>query len=335
MRHFHQDTIALLAKPLLLGVLLLWPTVNIHAQKYKEFLHWADSILSIRYQKADIDTNYIVRPKTKWTVKGKLNLSGARLRVVGMEDDHRFMSDMSADYKSTISAGVSYMGISLNMALNPAKMMGRYNDYELNINSYGKKMGFDFIYQNAHNFKGWHDYEGNERIYLSTNLLKLETLNINAYYAFNHRRFSYPAAFAQSYIQKRSAGSFLLAVSGQGQTGTFDDDYSIKFKMTNIGIGAGYGYNYVPHRRWLLHLSALPTFIVYSNTSLTLDDNKVPLDYHFPEVIITGRGAIVRQIGNMFAGLTMVYTFTNIGDEHVLSVQNNKWRMRAFFGFRL
>lgn len=335
MRHFHQYTILSSVKPLLLIILFAWPALPTHAQRYKEFLHWADSMLSIRYQKADIDTNYIVRPKTKWTVKGKLNFSGARLRVVGMEEGHHFESEMRADYKSTISAGVSYMGISLNMALNPAKMMGRYDDYELNINSYGKKMGFDFIYQNAHNFKGWHDYEGNERIYMSPNVLKLETLNINAYYAFNHRRFSYPAAFAQSYIQKRSAGSFLLAVSGQGQTGTFDDDYSIKFKMTNIGIGAGYGYNYVPHRRWLLHLSALPTFIVYSNTSVRLDGDKVPLDYHFPEVIITGRGAIVRQIGNMFAGLTMVYTFTSIGDEHVLSVQNNKWRMRAFFGFRL
>ncbi|MBQ3826713.1 MAG: hypothetical protein II812_00980, partial [Prevotella sp.] len=93
MRHFHQYTIVLLAKPLLLGMLLLWPTVNIHAQKYKEFLHWADSILSIRYQKADIDTNYIVRPKTKWTVKGKLNFSGARLRVVGMEEGHHFESE--------------------------------------------------------------------------------------------------------------------------------------------------------------------------------------------------------------------------------------------------
>ena len=29
----------------------------------------------------------------------------------------------------------------------------------------------------------------------------------NLYYIFNHRRFSYPAAFSQSTIQRRSAGS--------------------------------------------------------------------------------------------------------------------------------
>ena len=106
-------------------------------------------------------------------------------------------------------------------------------------------------------------------------------------------------------------------------------------KMTNIGIGAGYGYNYVPFERWLLHISALPTFIIYSNTSMTFNDSYVPLHYHFPEVIITGRGAVVRQIGNKFFGLSMVFNFTNIGNEKSLAVHNIKWRIRTFFGFRL
>ena len=34
----------------------------------------------------------------------------------------------------------------------------------------------------------------------------------NLYYIFNHRRFSYPAAFSQSTIQRRSAGSPLLGI---------------------------------------------------------------------------------------------------------------------------
>ena len=106
--------------------------------------------------------------------------------------------------------------------------------------------------------------------------------------------------------------------------------------MTNIGIGAGYGYNYVPAQSWLLHISALPTFIVYTNTSITMDDTEVPLHYHFPEVIITGRGAIVKQIGrNKFAGFSMVYHFTGIGHKDDLSVHNEKWLTRLYFGFRL
>ena len=104
--------------------------------------------------------------------------------------------------------------------------------------------------------------------------------------------------------------------------------------MTNIGIGAGYGYNYVPSKQWLLHISALPTFIVYSNTKMTFNDTKLPLHYHFPEVIITGRGAVVRQLGNKFFGMSMVFNFTNVGNEKNLAVHNIKWRVRAFLGFR-
>ena len=294
-----------------------------------------DSVMTEKYRKGDIDTAYIMRPRTKWTVKARFNLSGATIESEGIENGQHFKSEMTADYKSTLSMGISYLGISLNTALNPAKLLGKYNDYELNINSYGNRFGWDFIFQNAHNFTGWHDHEGMERIELPADMLSVKTLNLNAYYAFNGRRFSYPAAFSQSYIQRRSAGSFLLAASGMGQQAKLDWNQKMELKMTNIGMGAGYGYNYVPAQGWLLHISGLPTFIVYSKTSMTFGDNRVPLHYHFPEVIITGRGAVVRQRGNKFYGLSMVYNFTNIGNEESLALHNQKWRIRAFFGFRL
>ena len=294
-----------------------------------------DSVLSVGYHKGNIDTAYIMRPKTKWTIKARYNVSGAKVESEGMDNGQHFKAELLADYKSTLSMGISYLGFSVSMALNPAKLMGKYRDYELNINSYGKRFGWDFIYQDARNFTGWHDHEGMERIELPADILSVKTLNLNAYYAFNSRRFSYPAAFSQSYIQRRSAGSFLLAASGMGQHAKLDWEQKMDLKMTNIGIGAGYGYNYVPAQGWLLHISALPTIIVYSNTSMTFGDDRIPLHYHFPEAIITGRGAAVRQSGNIFYGLSMVYNFTNIGKEESFTIHNQKWRMRAFFGLRL
>ena len=293
-----------------------------------------DSVLTENYSKGNIDTTYITRPKTKWTAKARYNFSGATIESEGIDVGKHFKSEMTADYKSTLSVAVSYLGVSLSMALNPAKLLGKYKDYEMNVNAYGNRFGWDFIYQDAHNFTGWHDHEGMERIELPADMLSVKTLNLNAYYAFNHRRFSYPAAFSQSYIQKRSAGSFLLAASGMGQHADLDWEQKMKLKMVNIGIGAGYGYNYVPSQGWLLHISSLPTFIVYSHTSMAFGDTRVPLHYHFPEVIITGRGAVVRQAGNKFYGLSMVYNFTNIGHEESLALHNQKWRIRAFFGFR-
>ena len=318
-----------------IGIMMVMIGADAQTQKLQRMLRHNDSLMTVRYRSGNIDTNYISRPTTKWTIVARMNVSGAKIETEGMDNGIPFKSEMKADYKSTLSVGVSYLGFSLSAALNPAKLLGRYRDYELNFNSYGKRYGFDIIYQDAHNFNGWHDHEGMDRIVLQDGMLKVKTLNVNAFYVFNSRRFSYPAAFTQSYIQRRSAGSILLAASGQGQHATLDYTQKTDMKMTNIGLGMGYGYNFVPGEGWLLHISALPTFIVYSNTSMTFGDNRVPLSYHFPEVIITGRGAVVRQWRNKFLGMSMVFNFTNIGNEERLAVHNIKWRVRTFFGLRL
>lgn len=315
-----------------LAVILLAVSNESDAQN---IFHRVDSVLTLNYRKGDVDTAYITRPATKWTVTARMNVSGAKIEAEGIDQGQHFKAEMEANRKATLSVGVSYLGLSLSASLNPAKMMGKYHDYELNFNSYGRRFGFDIIYQDAKNYTGWHDHEGMERITLPDGQLSVKTLNLNAFYVFNSRRFSYPAAFSQSYIQRRSAGSFLLAASGMGQRATLDWDQEMKLKMTNIALGAGYGYNYVPGKGWLLHISALPTFIVYSNTSMTFGDTRVPLHYHFPEVIITGRGAAVYQWNNKFFGISMVFNFTNIGHEETLAIHNIKWRIRTFFGVRL
>lgn len=301
----------------------------------QSFLHRVDSLLAVRYRKSNIDTAYVVRPKTNLTFRVRLNMSGLDMETEGHEEGRYFKSVIEANRKATISLGASYLGISLSAAINPAKLFGKYHDYELNINSYGRCFGFDVIYQDAKNFTGWYDQEDTERIDLPEDILRVKTLNVNAYYVFNSRRFSYPAAFSQSYIQRRSAGSFLLAASGIGQNATLDWDLDMRLKMANVSIGGGYGYNFVPGKGWLLHISALPTFIVYSKTSMQFGDDRVSLHYQFPEVIITGRGAVVRQWSNFFLGLSMVYNYSNIGKVNDLAVYNSNWLMRTFFGLRI
>ena len=329
----------------LIGIVACLQGLTVPAGAQSGLLHRVDSMLTVNYRKGNVDTAYIVRPQTKWTITARMNVSGSKIEAEGIdrsdfalgssEDGLHFKSEMKANRKATLSVGVSYLGLSLSASLNPAKILGKYHDYELNFNSYGRRFGFDIIYQDAKNFKGWHEHDGMERIELPDGMLSVKTLNVNTFYVFNSRRFSYPAAFSQSYIQRRSAGSFLLAASGMGQHVNLDWEQGLQLKMTNIGLGAGYGYNYVLGRGWLLHLSALPTFIVYSNTSMTFGDTRVPLHYHFPEVIITGRGAVVHQWGNKFIGMSGVFNFSNIGHEESLSVRNIKWRVRAFFGIRL
>ena len=323
----------------LLVIILLAGTLRVPAQNSSKFRQRVDSLLIRKYWRANVDTSYVTRPQAKMMILGRLNVSGAKIKTQGHINNHSFSSELTADYKSTLSAGVSYRGILINFSVNPARLLGKYRDFELYLQSYKPRFGFDISYQDAHNFKGTVTVDDVQNHVTKTDdMFKVETVHINMYYVFNPRRFSYAAALAYSYIQRKSAGSLLIAVSAQGQHARVQSSESgvIDFKMTIIGIGAGYGYNYVPSPSWLFHLSTVPTFIVYSKTSFTSDNDNVPLQYRFPEFIVTSRAAIVKQIGkNKFAGLSMVYYYTNIGEEKHLYVNNRKWLVRIYFGFRL
>ena len=321
----HLSVITVLAQP---------DTARIHRH-----LRQADSVLSARYYSSNIDTNFIQRPEGRLTVKLRLNVSGATIDATGNGGVGSYHSHTYADFKATYSIAATYRGISAGLALNPRALLGKYKDYELNMNSYGNRMGFDVIYQRAKNFTGWVQHDDQPKIDLPRDLLTVRTLNVNGYYAFNHRRFSYPAAFTQSYIQRRSAGSWMLAASFQGQYVQTRADESIgnrpaKLQVVNWAVGGGYGYNLVLPHQWLLHLSSLPTFIVVSRNRMWIDDERQTMKYRFPEVIITGRGAVVHSWDRYFVGSTMVFNFTGIGDKDLLEVHNTKWRIRTFIGMR-
>ena len=140
--------------------MLLAGMQDVSAQKVFKLNRFVDSVLTVRYHRADIDTNYVTRPQTKWTLMGRFNMSGAKINAKGVQEGKHFESEMKADYKSTVSVGVSYLGLSLNLSINPAKMLGKYHDYELGFRSYGKRFGFDIAYQDASNFKGWQELDG-------------------------------------------------------------------------------------------------------------------------------------------------------------------------------
>lgn len=173
-----------------------------------------------------------------------------------------------------------------------------------------------------------------------TGAVSQSALNVNAYYAFNGKRFSIPAAFSQSYIQRRSAGSFLLGASLDAQTTKIGGisttgGNDVRLKVVEFAMGAGYGYNLVAGKRWLFHLSALPTFDVFIRSHLTLAGGRAKLHYHFPSFIMTGRGAVVYSWKNKFAGGSMVFNFSSFGDKDQLHLMRSKWRLRLFFGFRI
>ena len=309
-----------------------------HLQRVDKRLHRNDQLLKSHYQRINFDTLYIARPNERWTIKLRGNLSSAHLKFDGKYNDTPFSGSLEADYRGTMSVAVAYRGIALGIAINPAKLAGKSKDNEFNLNSYGNAFGFDVVYLSSKTYHG-RVTVGNTDTYYNKGRVRQQALNLNAYYAFNHKRFSFPAAFSQSYIQKRSAGSVMIGMSMDGQLDDVDDydmyNGQARLRILLMGIGVGYGYNFVIGRHWLIHLSALPAMDLLVKSSIKTTGNKVTMPYHFPSVIITGRSAAVYSWRNKFAGITMVYNTSPTGSHNRLYMNREKGRIRLFYGFRL
>ena len=182
-----------------------------------------DSVLTARYYRTPYDTNYVVRPEGKWTLKVRLNQTGNTIHAKAEENDIHSKADLSTSHKTTVSVAATYRGLSASLALNPAKFSGAYKDYEFSLNYYSSRLSLDFSYQRAESLSGDIERMGNYYS-MESGDTKMKIVNLVGYYTFNHRRFSYPAAFTQSYIQRRSAGSWLAGISYQGSIIKSTDD---------------------------------------------------------------------------------------------------------------
>ena len=301
-----------------------------------------DSALAARYYRISYDTNYVTRPEGRLTLKVRMNQTGNSFHAKGTVNGIDSKADLKTSHKTTFSLAGIYRGIGIGVAINPAKWKGIYEDYEFNLNYYSSKISLDFSYQRSESMAG--DIRRGDRIQqMESGDISLKVVNLAGYYTFNHRHFSYPAAFTQSYIQRRSAGSWLAGISYQGGSIKTRDALKernpntpdVRIDVGHIGIGGGYGYNWVLGKKWLLHFSMLPTFVVYNRNKFTVNDELKKAKRMRFNMIFNERAAIVHNFSSRyFAGATLVMN-NSIFDDDVVVVNQNKWRARAFFGMRL
>ena len=312
------------------------------AQTDKQKRAQIDSALTARYYRTPYDTNYVVRPEGKLTLKVRLNQTGNDFHAKGTVNGIYSKADLKTSHKTTISIGASYRGLSAAVAINPAKMSGAYKDYEFNLNYYSSRISLGFSYQRSESLAG-DVYRDDHLSTMESGDLTLKVVNLAGYYTFNHRRFSFPAVFNQSYIQRRSAGSWLAGISYQGGIIETSDELKtrnpnapdVSIDVGHVGIGGGYGYNWVLGKRWLLHFSMLPTFVVFNRNKMTVNGNDKEAQHMRFNMIFNERAAIVYNFSpRYFAGITLVMN-NSVFDDDVVVVNQNKWRARAFFGLRL
>lgn len=344
--HIHRT----LRRKRVLAVLLLclfsfspFCPLSLHAQsRLKKFWTKVDNVLAERYYRTSYDTNYVVRPEGRWTLKLKGNQTGNSIHAKGTINEVYSRADLSTSHKTTISIAAGYRGISASYSINPAKLKGSYEDYELNVNYYGSRVSFDASYQRSTSMSG-NIERGAGKSRMEQEDVKMKVFNISAYYCFNHRKFSFPAVFNQSYIQRRSAGSWLAGVSYQGGSIHTTDELKLRrpeapvvtIKFGHLGIGGGYGYNLVLWKKLLLHLSVLPTFVVYNRNKIVINEESRSVGSVRFNMLFNEHAAIVYNISpRYFVGATLVMSNSLFNDKDIV-INQNKWIGRAFVGVRL
>ena len=308
----------------------------------------ADSLLRKMYYKVDYDTNYISRSPGKIGLKAWGSISGASLRARG----DNLKSRLTTDVKGTLSLEFDYYDLAIELATNPTSFKGRNHDFEINFNFYPRRFVLDASYQKAATAAGYIT-RGGQTIDVEEGWLDTKMLNIDAYYTFNYRKFSYDAPFYQFYQQKQSAGSWLAGLTFQGGRMKTTHEFQVKseeyaashegsttikearFNAHHFGIGGGYAYNLVASKRWLFHLSVVPNLIVWSDKSIELDGRKIETQTKFPTVLMNSRAGLVHYFSpRSFVGMYGVLN-SLLKRKSETELMENKWIVRLFYGMRL
>lgn len=108
--------------------------------------------------------------------------------------------------------------------------------------------------------------------------VSIKTLIFDGFYIFNHKTFSYGAAYNQKTIQVRSAGSPIAGLMGYYSDFKYNNprNAELVYLMDGIGrlrqyqlaLGAGYAYNYVPAKGWLVSAMAMPMITLVNRTRI-------------------------------------------------------------------
>ena len=250
---------------------------------WMEQLHEVQQLLETR-AKAAVDARYIEVPEKPWRVvlRYKENVVDVdysqSVDFPGTNDHSDWNLCFEPPVDSSVGFWVGYRGTGFSYSKSLTKNAGRY----YSLSSTGAKYGFNFRLRrfNTQDAKiSSTDYENGQTTQYDSTLnmpapVWIRSVYINGYYVFNGRRYSQAAAYNQSVIQRRSAGSFLLGATWYQSSFDYSDIRNFVFMILGHGIyrakvhqanlGVGYGYNWVPLRGLVVNVMAMPTVSLYN-----------------------------------------------------------------------
>ncbi len=266
-----------------------------------------------------IDKRYIKVPDRPWQVMVKTNTSDMDLRSkatlnkdniseLGAGDDFNIETIISPNATTSVGAWIGYRGYGLGLSYSLTKNSGRYFTIGATGSNYG--LNLRTLKYTTHQMEAniW-AHDGGEFMSESDLILELfddihvYSLVFDGYYVFNGKRFSYAAAYDQSVIQTRSAGSLLLGAMWSHLSVDYAEPRNGLFMqlLNNVGkikiqegsIGLGYAYNWVPFKNLLINVMVVPMVTIYNRNKAVFYDCNYDIFLEKDEEVPGGKKSVL------------------------------------------
>ena len=202
--------------------------------------------------KSQVDTTYIKPYNQKISIQAYM----AKTFLILTHQMESVEKTYQPNNPPTIGVGIAISNTIIDVSYGYGfdfmrnKEQGKTKSFDFQLHHYNRKFLIDLFIQN---YKGF--YMDDPELVLCPDL-KVESYGLHGEYIFNHKKFSYKAAFYQNERQLKSAGTFL---AGAGVYLTkIQSDSSFIYNENNsvnnfqFSIGGGYAYTKTLGRRWFV-----------------------------------------------------------------------------------
>ena len=222
--------------------------------------------------------------------------------------------------------GWRWLFLGYTIDLGRIQKAGKNTEFSLSL--YSNLVGGDFVYlKNKGDFQlqrtvGFQGVSPGTFHNKNFDGLQMYLISFNLYCIFNHKKFSYPAAYNQSTIQRKSAGTLLfgfrydhqklefdytkLPPTLTQQTPLFEQLKIANRTYSNYSISAGYAYNWAFARNCLLAGSFTPTIGLSLERGRKVAGTKPDAQAANLNLGFVGRVGLVWNTGRGFVGISYI-----------------------------
>ena len=319
---------AFLPFPALAGDTLSVDTLTQEQPRKKKELSWLRrTIRGFSY----IDENYVEPQHYNWSVmvQGTYNYDYYRLSTTGDKGQTiTFAPTPTFKFGPYFGWRWVFLGYTIDLTsvnVSESKLEFDFSFYAAQVGAdiYYRRTGSDYKIRNVDLGK---NIDTRQLEDVPFDGLSVGITGFNIYYIFNHQRFSYPAAFSQSTMQKISCGSWMAGLGYMRNSLGFDHEKleqvvqehthqqvaldsglmfnSVKYYNLNASVGYAYNWVFAPN---CLFCSSISAALAYKNSrGETADADKSGFDIHNFNIDGIGRFSVVWNNNRWYAGASAI-----------------------------